>query len=251
MLRNSTTNRTFRENQMLASSTAFVSGYINVAGMLGLLVFTSNVTGHVASLANHIVRQHFHEIMVFMIWLLMFFFGAFTSNFIIRSFEHKSYYTAHSTPVILEIFILLFVAIYGNHFFAGSDTEREYIIGALLFANGLQNNMVSTVSGGLVKTSHLTGLFTDLGGEVAEWLHPKSLKAKITKEKILIRTTILGCYITGGIVGGIFFDIYGFAIFYFVPLILLTILYYDLSPLALHKLARLFGRPGKTNNFKQ
>jgi len=47
-------------------------------------------------------------------------------------------------------------------------------------------------------------------------------------------------YFFGGIMGGFFFNLYDFAIFYFIPLILLTILYYDLSPVALHKISRAF-----------
>jgi uncharacterized membrane protein YoaK (UPF0700 family) len=238
MLKQSKDDRSLRENLMLASSTAFVSGVINVAGMVAFLAFTSNITGHVANLANHFVQQNLREIAVFMIWLFMFFMGAFTANFIIRSLEHKSIYRAHATPVMLEIVILVGVAIYGNNFYNENKLERELIIAALLFAIGLQNSLVSIVSGGLIKTSHLTGLFTDLGGEVSEWLHPRTEKTLVVKNKIIIRVTILAFYFLGGVVGGYFFDLYNFAVFYFIPLILITILYYDLTPIALHKLDR-------------
>lgn len=245
MLRQSKGDRSLRENLMLASSTAFVSGVLNVAGMVAFLAFSSNITGHVANLANHFVQQNFREVAVFLIWLLMFFAGAFMSHFIVRSLEHKSLYRAHATPVIIEIIILLSVAVYGHHFYQETQLEREIVIGLLLFANGLQNSLVSTVSGGLIKSSHLTGLFTDLGGEMAEWLHPRTERSVIVKNKIYLRLTILSFYFIGGIFGGYFFDIYGFAIFYFIPVILLTILYYDVSPIALHKLARIFGLQGK------
>lgn len=245
MLRQAKDDRTLRENLMLASSTAFVSGAINVAGMVAFLAFTSNITGHVANLANHFVQQNFREIIVFILWLLMFFTGAFSANFIIRSLEHKSLYRAHATPILIETVILLLVAIYGNNFYNETRLEREMVIAALLFAIGLQNSMVSVISGGLIKTSHLTGLFTDLGGEVAEWLHPKTGKSVTVKNKIYIRVIILTFYFAGGVAGGYFFDRYNFAVFYFIPLILITILYYDVSPIALHRAARIFGRQRK------
>ncbi|PTR01208.1 uncharacterized membrane protein YoaK (UPF0700 family) [Mucilaginibacter yixingensis] len=242
MLRQAKEDRTLKENLMLASSTAFVSGVINVAGVVAFLAFTSNITGHVANLARHMVEQNLREIMVFVLWLLLFFSGAFTSNFIIRSLEYKSRYRAHATPIVIEIIILLLVAVYGQHFYDETRTEREVVIGAMLFAMGLQNSLVSNISGGLIKTSHLTGLFTDLGSEVAEWLHPATQKTEVVRNKIFIRLTILTFYIIGGIAGGYLFDRFDFLIFYFVPVILLTILYYDLSPLALHKLSKLFGK---------
>lgn len=242
MLKNSKTDRTLKENLMLASSTAAVSGMTNVTGLLAFLTFTSNVTGHVANLSKHIVEQNIGEITIFAVWLMMFFSGAFLANFIVKSYEDRSYYRAHSIPVIIEIIVLLFVAVYGNSFYRESQQEREIVISVLLFSMGLQNSLVSIISGGLVKSSHLTGLFTDLGGEIAEWIHPKTSGSKAVLNKIYIRLTVLGFYILGGIIGGFFFNLYEFAILYAIPLILLTILYYDLSELALHKLMRFFGK---------
>ena len=245
MLRRSKEERTLKENLMLASSTAFISGATNVASVVAFLAFTTNITGHVANLARHVAERNLHEVVLFFIWLLLFFLGAFIANFLIRSAWNRSSYRAHSRPMIIEIIVLLFVAIYGDKFYAESQTEREIIIGALLFSMGLQNSMVSTISGGLIKSSHLTGLFTDLGGDVSEWLHPRSKSKEIVKHRIYVRLTVLTFYFLGGLAGGYFFNAYDFVIFYFIPLILLTILYYDLSPVALHKLMRLFSSPGK------
>lgn len=230
---------------MLASSTAFVAGSTNVAGVIAFLAFTTNITGHVANLARHVAENNWHEMVLFFIWLLLFFMGAFVSNFLIRSASDKSNYWAHSQPIIIEIVVLLFVAIYGDKFYAESQTEREIIICAIIFSMGLQNSMVSTVSGGLIKSSHLTGLFTDLGGDVSEWLHTEAKKREVVKNRIYVRLTILAFYFLGGLAGGYFFNAYGFVIFHFIPLILLTILYYDLSSVALHKLMRLFSSPKK------
>lgn len=239
MLRQAKENRTLKENLLLASSTAFVSGSVNVAGLIAFLAFSSNITGHVANLARHVVQQNFSEIALFFTWLMLFLAGAFTSTFIIKSFENSSRYRAHSFPMILEIIILLVVAIYGYHFYDETMFERKCIIGAILFSMGLQNSLVSNISGGLVKTSHLTGLFTDLGSDLAEWWHPGAEQTDAIKHKIIIRLTILAFYFIGGMAGGYFFDRYNFSIFYFIPLILLTILYYDISPLALHRIVRL------------
>jgi uncharacterized membrane protein YoaK (UPF0700 family) len=142
--------------------------------------------------------------------------------------------------MIVEALVLLAVAIYGHNFYKETDTEREIVISAILFSMGLQNSLVSNISGGLIKSSHLTGLFTDLGSEVAEWFHPKTKNTEAAGNKILIRCTVLGFYLIGGLAGGYFFNLYEFAIFYFIPVILLTIMYYDVSPLALHKLSRMF-----------
>jgi uncharacterized membrane protein YoaK (UPF0700 family) len=132
--------------------------------------------------------------------------------------------------------VLLFVAIYGNRFYEETQPERQLVIGALLFAMGLQNGLVSNISGGLIKSTHLTGLFTDLGAELADWLHPRTGDSEEVKNKIYVRLTILTFFIFGGLAGGYFFNIYQFKVFYFVPVILLTILYYDMLPIVMHKI---------------
>jgi uncharacterized membrane protein YoaK (UPF0700 family) len=239
MLRQSKEKRTLKHNLMLASSSAFVAGIIDVVGLIAFLAFTSNVTGHVATLAKHILQKNYSDIILFAAWLFMFMAGAFVSNFIVQSLKRKSVYKAHSAPIVLEIIVLLLVAIYGHNFYQETQQEREIVIGALLFAMGLQNGLVSNISGGLIKSTHLTGLFTDLGVELADWLHPNTHKSNEVKNKIYVRVTILAFFIFGGIVGGYLFNRYEFKVLYFVPVILLSILYYDLLPVFFHKIYQL------------
>ena len=240
MLRQPQKKRSLKQNLMLASSTAFVAGIIDVVGLLAFLAFTSNVTGHVANLAKNILQQDIRDILIFGFWLLMFMLGSFVSSFVVRSLKHISTYRAHSVPIIIEIVVLLFVALYGNNFYNETQNERRIVIAALLFAMGLQNGLVSNISGGLIKSTHLTGLFTDLGGELADWLHPRTEDTKVVKNKIYVRVTILTFFIFGGLVGGYFFNLYEFKVLYFVPVILLTILYYDMLPVLYHKIHQLF-----------
>jgi uncharacterized membrane protein YoaK (UPF0700 family) len=238
MLKELKEKRTLKQNLMLASSTAFVAGMTNVVGVIAFLTFTSNVTGHVATLARHVVERNFHEIAIFFVWLSAFFMGAFTASFLIWSFQRRSKYLAHSAPIVLEIILLLIVAIYGHQLYNETDMEREIIITILLFSMGLQNSMASTISGGLIKTSHLSGLFTDLGSELAEWLHPKTDKTEVLRNKLYIRFTILGFYFAGGVIGGYLFNKYDFLIFYLIPFILVTIIAYDLMPWLKYKFSR-------------
>jgi uncharacterized membrane protein YoaK (UPF0700 family) len=240
MLRQSKDKRTLKANLMLASSTAFVAGITNVAGMIAFLAYTTNITGHVALLARNVTERDVEEIITVFIWLFLFFMGAFVSHFLVRSFERTSRYKAHALPIVIETVVLFSIAIYDNHFFNGTDTEREVIIGAILFSMGLQNSLVSTISGGLIKSSHLTGLFTDVGADLAEWLHPRTAKTNVVKNRLYIRLTVLGFYFLGALMGGYFFELYNFKVFYFIPLILITILFYDLWDIIFYKFGRKF-----------
>ncbi|WP_299290604.1 YoaK family protein [uncultured Mucilaginibacter sp.] len=245
MLRKAKEERTLKDNLMLASSTAFVAGMTNVAGVIAFLSFTSNITGHVAMLARKIVNKEHHDILVYTLWLLLFLLGAFTANFITKAYSNRGSYRAHAVPIFIEVIILFVVAVYGHNYYTETQLERELIIGTMLFSMGLQNGLVSTISGGLVKTTHLTGLFTDLGGELSEYLHAAKGQAGAIKQKLMIRLTILCFYLIGGILGGYFFERYDFRIFYFIPFILLTILYYDISAVLFHKFTKFLVYPFK------
>ena len=224
MLRYAKHERSLKQNLGLASSTAFVAGIINVAGLVSFFAFTSSISGHMANLAKNLVTQNFYEITIFAFWMMLFFLGAFISSFTVKSFAKRNQYKAHAFPVILEILILLSVAIYGHNFYKETKIEREIVIGLTIFAMGLQTGLVSIVSGGLIKSTSLASLFTDLGSEFAEYYYLGTNKDREIRNRIFVRLTVLSFYFIGGLTGGFLFNKYEFGVFYFVPVILLLVL---------------------------
>lgn len=214
---------------MLGASTALVAGMTNISGAMACYLFTANVTGHVTNFTKHLITDKWFEMATAFGALSMFFFGAFAASFLIRSFEHKGMYKAFAAPFILEVVLLVGIGFYGAH---TSATDAEYyeelLAAGLLFSMGLQNSSVTVITGGSVKTSHLTGLVTDIGNEAAQLLHPKSEKTAGLKNKLRLRLIILACYIAGGIAGGLLFIQYSFAAFFCIALLVVILLVYDL-----------------------
>ena len=66
-------------------------------------------------------------------------------------------------------------------------------------ACGLQNAMTSTYSGAVVRTTHVTGLFTDLGIMLGLKLRGQSAD----RRRILLYLILIGGFIGGGILGGL------------------------------------------------
>ena len=75
--------------------------------------------------------------------------------------------------------------------------ERHQIWGALAaaMACGLQNAMATTFSGAVVRTTHLSGMFTDLGIGLGHLLRGLPLQVR--------RLTLSGLIISGFLAGGI------------------------------------------------
>lgn len=73
-------------------------------------------------------------------------------------------------PTLAEALILVTAAILAQ------STEIQYpntIACLLLFSMGMQNALVAKISNEIVRTTHLTGLFTDLGIVLALFLFQK------------------------------------------------------------------------------
>ena len=71
----------------------------------------------------------------------------------------------------------------------------------------MQNSLVTKISNATVRTTHLTGLFTDLGIELSQLFFYKQ-KDQIEKlhSSIKLRLTIISFFFLGGLFGGIFYS---------------------------------------------
>lgn len=225
MLRHIGAKRSFLHNLRLAVLLSLNAGFINAAGFLAFAVLTTNVTGHAALLAVNIANYKWRAARMVALWLFLFLAGAFTSSMYIRKAGANKPY-AYSIPIICIMLILGFVIMFGNEY-DGSLVKTEYFAGSLLFAMGMQNALVSMISGSVVRTTHLTGMFTDLGIDLSAAFHKPNHTDKSLRRKIILRLSIIICFLLGGISGGLLFVRYRYVAF-FVPIgLLLVALFYD------------------------
>jgi len=225
MLRHIGAKRSFLHNLRLAVLLSLNAGFINAAGFLAFAVLTTNVTGHAALLAVNIANYKWRTARMVALWLFLFLAGAFTSSMYIRKTGANKPY-AYSIPIIGIMLILGFVIMFGNEY-DGSLVKTEYFAGSLLFAMGMQNALVSMISGSVVRTTHLTGMFTDLGIDLSAAFHKPNHTDKSLRRKIILRLSIIICFLLGGISGGLLFVRYRYVAF-FVPIgLLLVALFYD------------------------
>ncbi|PUZ20119.1 Uncharacterized membrane protein YoaK, UPF0700 family [Chitinophaga costaii] len=225
MFRHTGKKRGFIHNMRLAVLLCLTAGFVNAYGFLAFMVLTTNVTGHAALLAVRLTEGDFQSLGIIVLWLLLFLSGAFfTGLHIARVGRNKTY--AYTLPLALEILILLLVATFG-HLYDRTNKATELFAGSLLFAMGLQNALVTMISGSVVRTTHLTGMFTDLGIDLASALagHPPS-RADINR-RIILRVTIIFFFFLGGILGGYCFNFFHYKALVIPAVILIFAIFYD------------------------
>ncbi len=235
MLRHLGTKRTYLHNVKLASLLGLAAGFVNAAGFLAFAVLTTNVTGHAALFAEGIAMQQWQTVRVIALWMSLFFAGAFISSLIVsRIGKNQSY--SYLIPLLIEILILLSVALLGKRF--DNTVGKEFFAGSLLFAMGLQNSLVSMVSGSVVRTTHLTGTFTDLGIELAQFIKRKREDKPALKTKIQLHSAIIFFFLFGALCGAYLFRIYSFYAFFAPVIILCYTLMYDVFRIKLKRYYR-------------
>ncbi len=220
-------NRTNKENIQLGSLTAFSAGMVNVISVIIFFAFTSNVTGHYAILAQEISLGNWYQALVVLGWIFLFFMGNFTSNFLVINFRNRNAYLAHSLPILIEILCLLAVGTYIQFYYKETLLETELMVSSMLFAMGIQNGLTATISNSAVKTTHLTGLTTDLGILASLFTKEQNRKNPELRRKWNLLLAIMFSYLLGGISAGYIYLTIAYNVFYIVCLFLLIVIGYD------------------------
>ena len=204
MFRHKGKTRTLKHNLRIASLLSFVAGIVNVAGFLAVQRLTTNVTGHFAFFVDEIFKLNFWQGFIYFLYIFFFFLGSFVSNLLVESISKKNDRLIYIIPTIIESIILFLLAISGQFLIAQNP---NLLACSLLFAMGLQNSLVTTISNATVRTTHLTGLFTDLGIELSQlFFYKQKDKRDKLYSSIKLRLTIITFFFIGGLLGGIFYS---------------------------------------------
>jgi uncharacterized membrane protein YoaK (UPF0700 family) len=217
--------RTIAHNLKIASLLSFVAGIVNVAGFLSVQRLTTNVTGHFAFLVEDVNKLNFLGAFVFLLYILSFFIGSFFSSLVVEIMIIKNERYIYVVPAILELIILSILPFFGTYLIMRNP---DILACSLLFAMGLQNSLVTSISNAAVRTTHLTGLFTDLGIELSQLFFYKS---KEQRKKLLgsirLRFRIIIFFFVGGIISGYLYTLVHLWVLLVAASVLLIGLIYD------------------------
>lgn len=240
MFRHRGKSRTHIHNLKLASLLSFVAGIVNVSGLFAVQRLTTNVTGHFAFFADEIVQENYTQGTVYLVFIVSFLLGAFCSNLLIELISRINDRFINVIPVVIEIAILSYIAFLSP---ATVSAKANVIACLLLFAMGLQNALVTSLSNAVVRTTHLTGLFTDLGIELSQlfFYKTKEQQGKLTAA-IKLRATIIFFFFLGGVTGGYGYFTTGIKILLLAAATLVAALVYDNLKLKVVHLRRKYLR---------
>lgn len=198
---------------------AFQAGLLNIGGFMACHRFVSHVTGFATFFGYEVNRADYRDAYGMLVVPLFFLLGCMLSAQLvdIRLKQHKrpKYYLSFGL-IFMLVFGILTAGLLG---YFGSFGEpfllsRDYVLLALLcLICGLQNATVTTVSKSVVRTTHLTGITTDLGIGLVRLINRHKISEDMQKEirAIMMRVGIILFFFFGSLVGGYAFTNWKYA----------------------------------------
>lgn len=219
--------RSANANRHLGLTLAFVAGAVNAGGFLAVQQYTSHMTGIVSSMADHLVLGAYELVLAAFGGLLSFLIGAVCSAMMVAFARRHRMHSEYALPLLVEAALLLCFGILGARLSGIEGLFVPMTVMLLCFIMGLQNAVISKLSKAEIRTTHVTGIVTDLGIELGKLLYRNAdaldgaPKIVASRERMLLLGSLLGCFFLGGVAGALGFKHAGYVTT--VPLALLLI----------------------------
>jgi len=184
------------------------------------------------------MRHDYAIAFTFFLFTIFFLLGSFLSSFLQELISLKNPDLSHIFPITLEMVILIAVGIFGTS--SGIYTlDGKLTAFFLLLSMGIQNSLVTNISKSTVRTTHLTGLFTDLGIELSQlFFYKKPEEVKKLKTSIFLRLSIITFFFLGCFSGGIIYQLLEIKTLFIAAFVLLIAQWYDYMRLKFHLIKR-------------
>ncbi|KQV60867.1 hypothetical protein ASC95_05440 [Pelomonas sp. Root1217] len=222
-------HRTRSANRQLGAVLAFVAGAVNAGGFLAVQRYTSHMTGVISGVADDLATGGFALALAGLASLLAFMAGAACTALLINWARRRHMHSKYALALLLEAVLLLAFGLVGAHLDTLANLLVPTAVLLLCFIMGLQNAIVTKISQAEIRTTHMTGVVTDLGIELGRLLYwnrstsPDSVHfVRANRDKLFIHSVVLGLFFVGGLVGALAFKHFGFSAT--LPIALLLVL---------------------------
>ena len=171
-------NISFANFRRLGYLMAFLGGAINAGGFFAVGYYTSHMSGAMAMAADSLYLKEWKVALTAFLMLLSFIFGAAHSSWTILWAKRQRFRSSFGLSMWLEaLYMLLFGLLatlmheFGNNYLLWSPTLMT-----MCFIMGMHNTVMTILSNGVVRTTHMTGFATDIGIELSKVLYYRRSK---------------------------------------------------------------------------
>ena len=206
--------RSPKANLRLGLVLSFVAGATNAGGFLAVGRYTSHMTGIVSSVADDLVLGRVSLALAGVVCLMAFVAGAMCTAIIVNWGLRQQLRSSYSLPLLLESAALLVFGLFGAAIANWSQVFLPVTVVLLCFIMGLQNAVITKISKAEIRTTHITGLVTDIGIELGKWVYLNRLQdptpVRANRERLQIHAGLILAFLLGGLLGALGFQHAGY-----------------------------------------
>jgi len=201
----------------LGYTLAFIAGAINAGGFLAVQQYTSHMTGLVSSMADHLILGIYDVVLTCLGALISFLLGAACSAIMVNYSRLRAMHSQYAFPLLLEAVLLLAFGILGARLAQFDSFFVPITVVLLCFIMGLQNALITKLSNAEIRTTHITGIVTDIGIELGKLLYwnasntAQEQRIRANRTRLAILVVLGSSFFIGGVVGALGFKYIGYA----------------------------------------
>ncbi|MFT3804762.1 MAG: YoaK family protein [Burkholderiaceae bacterium] len=203
--------RSRQADRHIGIALTFVAGATNAGAFLAVHQYTSHMTGVVSSMADNLILGAWQVVLAGAGALASFLFGAGCSAVMVNFARRHRLHSEYSGPLLLEALMLLLFGVLGARLESLHGIFVPFTVALLCFTMGLQNAVITKLSRAEIRTTHMTGIVTDLGIELGKLMywnghlrHPdEGPGAPVTanRDRLRILSLLLSSFFSGGVAG--------------------------------------------------
>lgn len=204
-----------------------MAGATNAGGYLAVKQYTSHMTGIVSSMADNLVLGDVDLALGGWGGILSFLCGAASSAVMVNYARRRGLQSEYALPLLLEAALLLCFGLMGARLSRIEGLFVPATVMLLCFIMGLQNAVISKISHAEIRTTHITGMVTDIGIELGKLVYwnrhraPGRPDVLSNRGRLGVLALLVTFFFVGGVVGALGFKYIGY--FSTVPLALMLV----------------------------
>lgn len=222
--------RTTEANRLLGLVLTFVAGATNAGGFLAVQRYTSHMTGIVSAMSDDLALGSVAAALSGLGAILSFLCGAASSAVLINWARRQRLHSEYALSLLLEAALLLCFGLLGANLSLRMGLFVPVTVMLLCYIMGLQNAIITKISKSEIRTTHVTGLVTDLGielGKLCYWNMERDHEAMpmvlANRDRLRLLLLLLTMFFVGGVLGALGFKHVGFAATVPLAALLLTL----------------------------
>lgn len=197
-------NNQFR---FLGYSMSFLAGAINAGGFFAVASYTSHVSGALSGAADYFVLGQWRVALTALLSVVCFVLGAAHGNWTILWAKRQRFRSSYGMAMWLEAVYLLIFGLFAVVLERVGAVMVQPTVILLCFIMGIHNSVMTVISGGSIRSTHMTGTATDLGIELSKALYyqkdsnPRLPDVRVNGLKARLLAVLMVSFVLGGMVG--------------------------------------------------